>query len=204
MTTDDKPSELIALGMIVEAEHREEVRRRRSEITKRGLDRRYGRTTEPSLAIGVACSVAAKAVGMGRTSYEHGKQVLAAAQQHPDTCGDLVEYMDRMGIYAAWSELRRRTAPSGQRHRVHNRTLHLNSARTLDRGTKALEGIVLGFEQILLTEIEQVSAVQRAEWLHSISSSLRIMRRIYRTLEHQQRQQTAVATAEEGDRTCAE
>lgn len=105
-----KPSEMVALGRVIE-----EFQRPIAEAAERkspGRPKKGGGSSPtfsaPRDESKRTSSVAAAACGVDRRTYEKAKAVAEAAAESPKEFGDLVELMDRTGkVNKAYSELRK-------------------------------------------------------------------------------------------------
>ena len=109
-----KPSEMVALGRVIE-----EFQRPIAEAAIEDGGKRGGRppknprgnsprVSKPQNESKRTSSVAAAACGVDRRTYEKAKAVAQAAAATPETFGHLVEQMDRAGkVNKAYSELRK-------------------------------------------------------------------------------------------------
>lgn len=105
-----KPSEMVALGKVIEDFHRPIA----EEAEKKSPGRpKKGRQTLPTISKPQddsrrTSSVAASACGVSRETYRKAAEVVQAAAATPETFGHLVEQMDRTGkVNKAYSELRK-------------------------------------------------------------------------------------------------
>ena len=105
-----KPSEMVALGKVIEDFHRPIA----EEAEKKSPGRpKKGRQTLPTISKPQddsrrTSSVAASACGVSRETYRKAAEVVQAASATPETFGHLVEQMDRTGkVNKAYSELRK-------------------------------------------------------------------------------------------------
>ena len=109
-----RPSEMVALGRVIEEFQRPIAEAAKAEGVKeggrppknsRGSSPRVSKPQDESKR---TSSVAAAACGVDRRTYEKAKAVTQAAADAPKTFGNLVEMMDRTGkVNRAYSELRK-------------------------------------------------------------------------------------------------
>jgi hypothetical protein len=91
----------VAIGRLIEDRHRAKIEtqlhnvRRRAGLIRQGKDSDI--TNEPVAVFGQSDRAAARAVGLGRTTYYRAKRVVAAAEADPEQYGDLPEQMDQTG-----------------------------------------------------------------------------------------------------------
>lgn len=109
-----RPSEMVALGRVIEEFQRPIAEKAKAEGVKEGGKNRhsYGgnspKAKQPRDESQRTSSVAAAACGVDRRTYEKAKAVTQAAAKSPEQFGDLVELMDRTGkVNKAYSELRK-------------------------------------------------------------------------------------------------
>lgn len=111
---DLRPSEMVALGRLIEEKVKEQVAEERRE---RG--RRLGRGEEAgdspvSSAKGHVRDRVGKALGTGGSRYEHAKRVVEAAESEPDKYGDLPHQMDETGnVEGTYRQMRERQKGNG-------------------------------------------------------------------------------------------
>jgi ParB family chromosome partitioning protein len=109
-----KPSEMVALGKVIEEFQRPIAEAAKAEGVKEGGKQRHSsrgispRAEKPQDDSKRTSSVAAAACGVDRRTYEKAKAVAHAAAESPKKFGPLVEQMDRTGkVNKAYSELRK-------------------------------------------------------------------------------------------------
>ena len=97
MRKDFTPSEMVAIGQILEERER-----------GRAKDRQGYRSsgTVPELEHGQVRDIVGKAVGVSGRTYERARAVVEAAQADPAAYGSLVEEMDARGVKPAYHKLR--------------------------------------------------------------------------------------------------
>lgn len=107
---DFTPTEAVAIGKLIEEQHREKVEVSRHQVAVEAGKIRQGTITSMSNRhLGAARDVAASAVGMGPEKYTHAKAIVAAAESNPEKFGDLPEKMDESGnVYGTYRELEKR------------------------------------------------------------------------------------------------
>ena len=111
-----RPSEMVALGKVIEEFQRPIADAAKAEGVKEGGKNRHSsggsspKAKQPRDESKRTSSVAAAACGVDRRTYEKAKAVTQAAEQSPKKFGPLVEQMDRTGkVNKAYSELRKQT-----------------------------------------------------------------------------------------------
>lgn len=113
---DFTPTEAVAIGRLIEQQHRARVEATRSELGRKGTAireaRRSGDTSSVNQlpgAVGATRETAARAVGMGAQKYTQAKAVVVAAESAPEKFGDLPALMDETGnVSGAHREMERR------------------------------------------------------------------------------------------------
>jgi hypothetical protein len=108
------PSEMVALGRVIEEFHRPIAEKAQAEGgSKGGKSKLRGsspKLEKPQYEAKRTSSTAAAACGVDRRTYEKAKAVVEAADKSPKKFGPLVELMDRTGkVNKAYSELRKAT-----------------------------------------------------------------------------------------------
>jgi ParB family chromosome partitioning protein len=111
-----KPSEMVAVGKVIEEFQRPIAEAAKAEGVKEGGNNRHSsggnspKAKPPRDESKRTSSVAAAACGVDRRTYEKAKAVDKAAKSEPEKFGHLVEEMDRTGkVSKAYSELQRTT-----------------------------------------------------------------------------------------------
>ncbi len=97
------PTEAVAIGRLIEAEHRKKIEAKAHLTAVMAGKRRQGDShmwNPPPAAVGPTRETAARAVGMNVEKYTQAKAVVAAAETDPETFGDLPERMDETGNVA--------------------------------------------------------------------------------------------------------
>lgn len=104
------PSEAVAIGRLIEEQHKERVVAAKTEHNRRIASRTENHRSGPvPYAVGPTRETAAKAIGMSSQKYDMAKRVVAAAEEEPDKFGDLPAQMDDTGnVYGTHRELERR------------------------------------------------------------------------------------------------
>jgi ParB family chromosome partitioning protein len=109
-----KPSEMVALGKVIEDFQRPTSDAAKAAGVKEGGKNRHSsrqslpRAKQPQDESKRTSSVAAAACGVSRETYRKAAEVVGAAEQSPKNFGPLVEQMDRTGkVNKAYSELRK-------------------------------------------------------------------------------------------------
>lgn len=109
-----KPSEMVALGRVIEEFQRPIAEKAKSEGVKEGGKNRHSlggispKAKPPRDESKRTSAVAATACGVDRRTYEKAKAVAEAAEKSPKKFGHLVEQMDRTGkVNRAYSELKK-------------------------------------------------------------------------------------------------
>lgn len=111
-----RPSEMVALGRVIEEFQRPISEAAKAEGVKEGGKNRHSsggtspKAKQPRDESKRTASTAAAACGVDRRTYEKAKAVTQAAADAPKKFGPLVEMMDRTGkVNKAYSELRKAT-----------------------------------------------------------------------------------------------
>lgn len=109
-----RPSEMVALGRVIEEFQRPAAEKAKAEGVKEGGKNRHSsggsspKAKQPRDESKRTSSAAAAACGVDRRTYEKAKAVTQAAAESPKKFGPLVEQMDRTGkVNKAYSELRK-------------------------------------------------------------------------------------------------
>jgi ParB-like chromosome segregation protein Spo0J len=114
---DFTPTEAVAIGRLIEEEHRQRIADTRSDMARKAgavsVNARFGKnlTVVQTEALGRTAEVAAKAVGVSHPTYTQAKAVVEAAESDPDKYADIAEQMDATGnVKGAHDEMKRRAA----------------------------------------------------------------------------------------------
>lgn len=184
---DFTPTEAVAIGRLIEEEHRLKIEAQRHVLSvaagKMSAAKRLGSTPDLNgipVAVGEAGAVAADAVGMSRMTYYRAKQVVEAAEQEPERFGDLPEKMESGKINTVHEEMRARKAGAKGRNPALSKMRHLLPNREIERATVSLEGICEVLKQLKVSDLD---ADKREAWAKSLRKSASIIkstaRRIY-------------------------
>lgn len=188
---DFTPTELVAIGELIEAQERPAARERLREASRRraaGPRDAKGRIiktdstpTMNSTQGGLVVDIAAKALGVGRSKYEQAKHVVKAAAADPERFGDLPAQMDEMGsVHTVHAELQRRRAegngkPAVARSSIHAKKQYPKPNREMQRAVTALQGICLGLQSI---DVKQLDADKVEGWALALSNAAATLRRL--------------------------
>lgn len=177
---DFTPTEAVAIGRLIEEQHRpaalERMREGWRNRTERG-DPQHKRG-EGSGAHPQVDDAAGAAVGMSRATYQRAKAVVAAAEKAPEQFGDLPARMDETGnITGAHREMQRRSGDKpAARHPVHNKAHHAKADDELRRLVTALEGLCIGAKDLKRATLD---ATTTKECAPSLRQSLSFLRSLY-------------------------
>lgn len=184
---DLTPSEAVALGKLIEEQHRAaSAPARHVQRVNAGL-KRQGMAQIPAPAsqevpAGPSADVAAAALGMSPASYQRAKRVVLAAEADP-SLADIVEKMDQTGgIAQAEDEIKRRKSGVNGRSEVHYKAQYPKPNREMERGLIALDGLVTGFGLIELDGLDRSKTGEWAKALNRAASSLQRIARKVRSL----------------------
>lgn len=188
---DFTPTEAVAIGRLIEEEHRAKIEATRSAMARaaglRSAAKRAGNNEVKDAAVpaplGNTAEVAGAAVGMSAASYRRARAVVAAAEADPEKFGDLLERMDESkNVLGAHREMqRRKAAPAAKkpRHAIHGRAPYRKPNREIERAIIALDGICDLLETIPIEELNQPKVAAWAESFKEFGSRLnRFARRI--------------------------
>lgn len=169
---DFTPTEAVAIGRLIEEEHRKKIETRDSTPEGRRIYAPKGTSTLKEAEVekfGETTKTASKAVGMSETSYYRAKAVVAAAEADPEKFCDLPERMDETGNVAGTHRemQRRKAAPEKKkpRHAIHGRTPYRRPNREIERALISLDGICDLLDTI---PTEDVDASKSGEWSEAL------------------------------------
>lgn len=179
---DFTPTEAVAIGRLIEDQHRDKidaqyhVQRVASGKARIG-DRSMLNQIQP---LGAAAEIASKAVGLGTSKYRQAREVVTAAEADPEKFGDLPEKMDETGnVHGTHQEMKRRQGNGKARHPVHHKTHYPKPNREMERATHMLDGICTCLDAI---QPEQLDAAKIAAWAESLKKSASTINRVARSL----------------------
>ncbi len=184
---DFTPTEAVALGRLIEEEHRAKIAAQKSEMGQRNVayrtDRRSTRDVNQHVVspLGKTVDVAARAVGMGPQKYEQAKVIVAAAEADPEKFGDLPVLMDETGnVSGTHRELEHRRNGTSARHAIHHKR-HVPKANDIvRRAVSSLEGICAGLGEV---RPQDVDAAEAPAWRSAIEGAANALRRFARGLK---------------------
>ncbi len=168
---DFTPSEAVAIGRLIEDQHREKIAAQKSAMARQNVAKRKDRSTttgneDAVTPAGKTDVVASRAVGMDTATYFRAKKVVAAAEADPERFGDLPARMDETGnVSGTFRELERRKDSKG-RHPVHRKSHHRNQSKEMQRAVWQIEAAVGVLDSIEPTALE---AQAKAEWIVALS-----------------------------------
>lgn len=181
------PTEAVAIGLLIEEQHRAKI-----EATKHSLSVQAGRIARGTFVVnknegrippnGPSHAAAARAVGMGSSSYFRARAVVAAADAEPEKFGDLPETMDDTGnVSGAHREMERRKNNSQDAQPVHGkkarhaalgRTPRLKPNREIQRALVQLDGVCTCLEAINAADLQSEKTPEWAIALKAIASRI--------------------------------
>ncbi len=176
---DFTPSEAVAIGRLVEDEHRARIESARpAQLKAAGLASAARRGHEQSTvllkekavaALGNTVNVASKAVGMSPSTYQRARDVVAAAESDPERFGDLPQQMDDTGnVSGTHRELLRRKGSEDVRHPVHRKAHRRNQTAELERVSWQLQAAAGVLKSI---DREAVDEARRSELIAALEES---------------------------------
>jgi len=184
---DWTPTEAVAIGKLIEEQHRPRIEAQRSAIGRQNVAKRRDRVSadvkETTLdPIGKTDAAAARAVGVSVSTYQRAKAVVAAAEAEPEKFGDLPALMDETGnVSGTHREMERRKSNGTNGRLLINRKTSLpNADREIGRLAIALEGLALSASAI---KPGMVSKAKAGEWAESIRGSLKQLRKLLAVIE---------------------
>lgn len=186
---DWTPTEAVAIGRLIEDQHRPKIEATRSEMARKGSALRDSRRAGIPMskeqagppALGSVRSAAAQAVGMSEATYHRAKTVVAAAEAEPEKFGDLPARMDESGnVAGAHRDLENRRKGTNGRHAIHYKKRTPKTDDMIQRAVNALEGIRAGLEEI---KPEEANAKEAPAWAASIEESAGALRKFARRLK---------------------
>ena len=188
---DFTPTEAVAIGRLIEEEHRAKIAVSRPEQMRSAVARRSDRAAPTSGvnhpvvgALGSTRSVASRAVGMSEKKYYQAKKVVQAAESAPEKFGDLTDLMDETGnVSGTHRELERRrnsddTKKHG-RHRIHGRSRLSNHNSEMERATNQLDAVVRALESIAKGSLDPALV---PEWIASLEKSRSVIGQVIRRM----------------------
>lgn len=186
---DFTPTEAVAIGHLIEMEHKKKIAAIRpqqmSAAGKRSAALRSGTSTKTEMevpSVGGAEEVAAKAVGMTVPRYFYAKKVVAAAEAEPEKYGDLPGRMDETrNVSGTYREMRRRKDSTTGRHPVHYKKHYPKTNQMIRRAIDSLEGICSGFSEI---KAEEADATEAPAWAKSLDESASAIRSFAKRLKN--------------------
>jgi ParB family chromosome partitioning protein len=183
---DFTPTEAVAIGRLIEAEHRVKLAAQKSAMSRQCVAKRSDRSTTAGkedvvTPLGKTDAVASRAVGMDPSTYRRAKRVVAAAEVDPEKFGDLAARMDETGnVSGTHREMeRRKSGGKVGRHPIHAKRHTPTTARIVQATLTTLEGVCVG-----LNEIEEIDCgkAQAIAWADALDALLARMRRFSRRL----------------------
>jgi hypothetical protein len=106
-----KPTELVSLGRVIEAIEKPAAAERKAATQARPGEGKVGGVPgAPPKNKGKTRDRVGRALGVKGETFERAKQVVEAAEQNPDTFGDLPQKMDASSVASAYRELQERKA----------------------------------------------------------------------------------------------
>lgn len=186
---DFTPTEAVAIGRLIEEQHRAKIeaaapeKNRRiallREAGKRGEDTKTLKQELGAHPLGASGNVASRAVGMGPSKYTQAKAVVSAAEADPVRFGDLPARMDETGnVAGAHRELERRRTGNG-RNPALRRMAHLKPNREVERAVASLDGICHVLKEVPIAQLEKD---KRPGWARSIKKFASDLNRFARRL----------------------
>ena len=183
---DFTPTEAVAIGRLIEEQHREVIEARRHDLAvaagKVSAGLRAGTPVPfipPVEPAGKSGDVVAAAVGMSRMTYYRAKQVVEAAEADPERFGDLPERLESGKVATVHGELLSRRAGKSARNPALNKMRHLLPNREIERATVSLEGICEILKQLKVSELD---ADKREGWAKALNKSASIIKSTARRL----------------------
>ena len=176
---DLTPTEAVAIGLLIEEQHRPEALARIRAGKQPSGESPQGR-------LGVA-DMAAELVGMARQKYTQAKAVVAAAEADPEKFGDLPAQMDETGnVSGTHNELKRRKGANGKndkklRHAVHSRARYPKPNREIQRAIDSMDGICICLNELPLNQLDPQKT---KAWGAALKKSASIIARIAREVSN--------------------
>lgn len=180
------PSELVAIGRAIETEVAKQAKERQEATQAKPGERVGGETvTPPTGEKGKTREIVGRAVGVSGPTYQRAKAVVVAAEEDPNTFGDLVEKMDKTrNIKGTFDELRgrkgeaepsKRSRPSDPKPRM----MPINSAeKIVSKVSHSLHAAVVALEKV---ELNGAGREEVAGWIGDLEGPLRSIRSQIRT-----------------------
>lgn len=176
---DFTPSEAVAIGRLIEDQHRFRIEAARpAQLRAAGLASAARRGHEPSstlpkekdvAALGNTVNVASRAVGMSPSTYQRARDVVAAAESDPERFGDLPQQMDETGnVSGTHRELLRRQGADDVRHLVHRKARRRDQTAELERVSWQLGAAAMTLKGI---DREAVDEMRRSELVAALEES---------------------------------
>jgi ParB family chromosome partitioning protein len=183
---DFTPTEAVAIGRLIEQEHRakieEQKHAQRVAAGLRSAAKRNGMEILPPVhgALGPARETAAKAVGMGAPKYTQAQEIVAAAEADPETFGDLPEKMDETGnVSGTHRELERRKGKP-HRHAALKKLAYPKPNREMERAIDSLDGICICLREL---PVKQLDTSKTKEWAKALKKAVTTIARVAREIE---------------------
>ncbi len=181
---DFRPSEAVALGRKLE-----------EEVAKQAAERKASTQAQPGEQVGDSIGggklpppkgktrdIVGKAIGMGGSTYQSAKRVVAAAEKDPEKFGHLVEKMDNTGFVSpAAQELKQPPSPDQPRPPPGtrpNQRPHAPAGTIVENITNGLHASVVALNKVSLNG---ASNEEVAGWIGDLEDPLRLIRKIIRT-----------------------
>ncbi len=204
---DFTPTEAVAIGRLIEAQHKAKIAAQKSaqmsragKISQAKWAERHGKSTggqkDTPVAmptLGTAGHVASKAVGMSEPTYFRAKAVVAAAESAPETFGDLPARMDEtgqvLGAYTAMQARRGRPrpaktpAPPAERLPVNSKTPHVKPAQVIQRTITALDGLCAALRVL---DDFSLRMPEGQTWAQQVRAHAKTLQAFARRLDHEQ------------------
>jgi len=190
---DFTETEAIAIGRILEEQHRAKVAAARPEIGRQAValraDRRSSSRTKKQVVtarLGSTRAVVARAVGMSESKYDRAKAVVVAAESDQVRFGDLPAVMDETGnVSGAYREMQRRKGGSAPRDpQLRRHAAHRPSAkRVIEGAIGSLEGVCFAVGDIEDSALVDLSPADAASWVASLEPLVAELRKLCRRLK---------------------
>jgi ParB/RepB/Spo0J family partition protein len=182
---DFTPTEAVAIGRLIEEQHRAKIAAQKSAMCRQNVAHRAGRATtglnhQVVAPLGNTRDVASRAVGLDPQKYERAKKVVAAAEAEPEKYGDLPALMDETGnVSGTHRELERRRTSNG-RHPIHGRAHYRDQSKELERAVWQAEAVA---KVIAAIEPAAVDKSRRGEWAEALNEVRATLARAVRALK---------------------
>lgn len=175
---DFTPTEAVAIGRLIEEQHRAKIESQRSAM---GRQNKIGKDPEnlPVLPLGDTREVVGKAVGMSGVTYTRARAIVAAAESDPETFGDLPARMDETSVNTTHKELERRQGKQ-RRHIALRKLAYPKPNREAQRAVDSLEGICICLREL---PVKQLDANKTKEWAKRLKKAASTIAKVAKEID---------------------